>query len=110
MILRNITLNNYGLFRGEHQIDLTTRPGKPIVLFGGKNGAGKTTLLEAVHLCIYGSLALGERLSKEAYTSLLAQRIHSSPALLVQPAFASISLAFDYADVGRQHRYEVRRS
>ena len=37
MILRNITLNNYGLFRGEHKIDLTTSPGKPIVLVGGKH-------------------------------------------------------------------------
>jgi DNA sulfur modification protein DndD len=110
MILRSITLNNYGLFRGEHKIDLTTRPGKPIVLFGGKNGAGKTTFLDALQLCIYGSIGLGERLSKDEYAALLAQRIHSSPALLVQPSFASVSLAFDFADMGRLKRYEVRRS
>src|SRR5438093_596203 len=110
MNLRSITLHNYGLFRGEHKIDLTTRPGKPLILFGGKNGAGKTTVLEALRLCLYGSSALGERLSKDAYTALLSQRIHSSPALLIQPSFASITVAFEYADVGRISNYEVGRS
>ena len=110
MNLRKISLNNYGLFRGEHHIDLSTKRGKPIILFGGKNGAGKTTLLEALHLCLYGATALGERLSREAYAGLLSQRIHSSTSLLVQPTFASVSITFEHADVGRVCKYDVCRS
>lgn len=110
MNLRKLSLNNYGLFRGQHHIDLSTKRRKPIVLFGGKNGSGKTTILEAIHLCLYGAAALGARLSKDTYSGLLAQRIHSSAALLVQPTFASVSLTFEHADVGRVCKYEVCRS
>jgi len=110
MNLRSIKLQNYGLFRGEHVIDLSVRPRKPILLFGGKNGAGKTTLLEALRLCLYGPAALGDRLSYDVYTALLAERIHCSPTLVIQPSFASVSLTFDYADVGRVRLYEVIRS
>ena len=54
MILRSITLENFGLYAGRQRLDLV--PGRdvgrdqPVVLIGGKNGAGKTTLLEAVRL------------------------------------------------------------
>lgn len=110
MNVRNITLNNYGLFRGEHTLDLRTKRGRPIVLFGGKNGAGKTTLLEALQLCLYGSLAIGDRVSRESYYAYLGDRIHRSPALLIQPAFASVSVTFEHADVGRMYTYTVSRS
>jgi DNA sulfur modification protein DndD len=108
--LNSISLINFGVFRGRHTIDLQPVAGRSVVLFGGKNGAGKTTLLEALYLCLYGSLALGPKVSREQYAHHLDRRIHSSPVLLVQPTFASVGIEFSYSDAGRLHRYEVTRS
>ncbi len=110
MILESITLHNYGTFRGEHRIELGIRPGKPIVLFGGKNGAGKTTLLEALQVCLYGIGAAGERVSRDAYASFLLSKIHTSSALLIQPTLASVRVEFVHAHVGKQARYTVTRT
>src|SRR4051812_35820507 len=110
MHVNTIGLINFGVFRGRHSIDLRTAPNKPVILFGGKNGAGKSTIMEAVYLCLYGSLAAPARMSKEQYTGYLQQKIHTSPNLLVQPTFASVSIEFSYADLGRVHAYEVTRS
>ena len=58
MILRSITMEDFGLYQGRQTIDLIPERGRPVVLFGGRNGAGKTTLLEAVRLALYGKRAL----------------------------------------------------
>ncbi len=69
MILEQITLRNFCLFRGEQSFDLTPLSAprnagtRPIILFGGNNGTGKTTLLDAVQLATYGPRA---RCSKRA--------------------------------------------
>ncbi|NKE70125.1 DNA sulfur modification protein DndD [Candidatus Manganitrophus noduliformans] len=110
MILTSLTLVDFGLFRGRQTVQLAPRPGRPIVLFGGKNGVGKTTLLEAIRLCLYGPGVLGDRVSKETYLQYLKSRIHSNPTLLIQPTVASVTLEFRYADVGVIHAYEVTRS
>lgn len=54
MILDHIVIENFGAFRGRQEAELTTSPGRPIVLFGGMNGGGKTTLLDAIQLAFYG--------------------------------------------------------
>jgi DNA sulfur modification protein DndD len=110
MIFTQISLTDFGLFRGSHSINLIPKPGRPVILFGGKNGAGKSTLFEAVRLCLYGQKAFGGSLSKDAYLSYLNSRIHSNPTLLIQPTVASISLDFNYADAGQVHAYRLTRS
>ena len=79
MILTSLTVENFGLFRGGHTLQLAPCPARPIVLFGGKNGAGKSTLFEAIRLCLYGPGACGSRISREDYLAYLDGRIHSSP-------------------------------
>lgn len=114
MLLRSVTLQDFGLYAGKQVIQLLPRAkaGKPrpIVLFGGKNGAGKTTLLDAVRLVLYGKLALGARVSQADYEEYLRDCIHRAPGIGRSPSEASICLEFDFSESGEVHRYQVSRT
>ena len=114
MKLKQITLENFGLFRGRNEIDLNTRKRygkvKPLVLIGGKNGAGKTTVLESLRLCLYGARALGDRVSNRDYDDYLRGRIHRDDSALINATSASVGLRFDHSQLGERHEYEVTRS
>ena len=109
MILRSITLQDFGLYAGTTELDLVPRKrqgvASPIVLIGGKNGAGKTTLLEAVRLALYGRRALGTRVGQSEYDAYLRGRVNRSAAI----QSAAVALEFDYAEAGTVHRYRIRR-
>ena len=64
MIINSLTLENFRVFKGRHQIDLRADHGSPIILFGGLNGAGKTSILTAVKLALFGKAALKGNLTK----------------------------------------------
>ena len=110
MILNQITLHNFCLYRGEQAFDLTpVRRGArhaPIVLFGGMNGGGKTTLLDAVQLVLYGPRARCSKRGDKGYEEFLKNCIHHG----AEPGEgAAIQLAFRYAAEGTEHLYEVTR-
>jgi DNA sulfur modification protein DndD len=109
MILTRLTINDFGVFHGEHTIDLSPRNRRPIILFGGKNGAGKSTILEAIRLCLYGPGALGVAVGKEEYLHFLASKIHTNPNALIQPSFASILVEFQYSHSFGLATYKVTR-
>jgi DNA sulfur modification protein DndD len=113
MILRSITLENFGLYSGRQTLDLVPRRGpgaeRPVVLIGGKNGAGKTTLLEALRLALYGKRALGFRIAQSEYEDHLRGRVHVG-ADGITAEEAAVGLEFDYAEGGVVSRYTVRRS
>ena len=109
MILREISLENFGLYAGKHMVNLAPQRGQPVVLFGGKNGAGKTTLLEAVRLALYGKRALGIRVGQSEYEQHLLQRTHADKDGR-RSGLASVALKFDYAEAGRIQHYLVARS
>lgn len=55
MLFEQLRLRNFGVFRGEHEIELAPRKrNRPIILFGALNGAGKTTIIESLQLALYG--------------------------------------------------------
>lgn len=114
MLLRKLTLTNYGLFAGKYEFDLVPRPTakgtRPIVLIGGKNGAGKTTVLESVRLALYGRLALGPRIRTVDYSEFLRSRIHRGNLSGVKPAHAAIAVEFDHVHRGAADRYLIERS
>lgn len=110
MILTRLTVNDFGVFRNEHTVDLSPKDGRSIILFGGKNGAGKSTVLEALRLCLYGAGALGVAVSKDDYLSFLGSRIHTNPHALIQPTFASIQVEFSYSHADGLGTYKVTRS
>lgn len=74
ILLKRITLKNYGPYAGRHQFDFTTTPSKPIILIGGRNGDGKTTLFESVRLCLYGSYDF--RYPRRRYKERLDKLMH----------------------------------
>ena len=113
MILEQVTLRDFGLYRGEQTFDLTPVPAprnagmRPIVLFGGVNGAGKTTLLDAIQLALYGARARCSKRAGLAYDEFLRKSIHQGAS---EGEGAGVSLSFRYASGGEEHVYDVRRS
>lgn len=113
MLVRRIVLQDFGLFRGRHELVLAPngrgRNQRPVVLIGGKNGSGKTTILDGLRLCLYGPLALGNRVSVREYEVYLSERIHRGDTPLFQPTTASVAVEFDYAQAGILSRYLIER-
>jgi DNA sulfur modification protein DndD len=113
MLLEKLTLCDFGVFRGQHSIDLSPRKKygrtRPLVLFGGLNGSGKTTILAAIRLALYGRQALGRGTSQRTYEEYLAGRVHKSKDSLIANNRAQIALAFTYSKLGTQTCLEIIR-
>jgi DNA sulfur modification protein DndD len=111
MILQELRLHNFGVYRGEQVLNLapSRRAGShaPIILFGGINGGGKTTILDAVQLTLYGPRAQCTKRSNRSYESFLSESIHHG---VPSREGAAVGLRFSYASEGEQHEYEVRRT
>ena len=114
MQLQRLILENFGQYRGRTEIDLTPRTRyrktRPVILIGGANGAGKTTVLDAIRLCLYGPLALGDRVSQEEYQHYLRASLHRGEGALITPQSAAVGLEFEYGFRGELHRFSVERS
>lgn len=107
MLLRKITLEEFGAYRGTQSLDLTTKKNKPIVLIGGLNGCGKTTLLDAIQLALYGPRARCSGRGNKSYETYLRESINRQ----ADPTRgAQIILEFTVAVDGTEHYYKVVRS
>ena len=114
MYFTEFRLINFGLYPGEHVIDVqpsleSGTTDRPIILVGGKNGAGKTTILEAVRLCLYGSAALGKGTKRAAYESYLLSRIHRQLGAPLSHTFAGVGVGFVHTIGGTLHTFTLRR-
>lgn len=80
MHFSEIELYNFGIYKGQHNIELIDQQNKKnITLVGGMNGRGKTTILDAIFLCLYGRKAIEYIVGKkEAYNNVLKDRINKS--------------------------------
>ena len=56
MKINKIKLNNFRIYRGLNEIDLSSKKDKNITIIAGKNGFGKTTFLTSLIWCFYGKL------------------------------------------------------
>jgi DNA sulfur modification protein DndD len=112
MIIRSITLQNFGIYAGAHTFDLTPRSDgrfqQPIILLRGPNGSGKSTLMEAIRLGLHGKLSLGARSTQKEYEQYLERRIYRAPDGQAAP-FAAIQLEFDHVFLGQRRQYRVER-
>lgn len=122
MIITKLTLNNFRVFRGPHEIDLRPAPAKlslsgpisgtekPIVLFGGLNGAGKTSILTAVRLALFGKQSFDKLLSNNEYIASLEELIHKGVGPGGVQNQASIELEFKYSQNGEENTYKIIRA
>ena len=108
MKIHKIVFEDFGPYRGRNELNLTTTPDAPVILFGGRNGAGKTTLFNGVQVCLHGRSALGRRTSEEEYEDFIGSKLHDYPDKTAEEA--SIRLEFEYAHMGEVNRYTVTRS
>ena len=54
MLIKQIELNNFRIYKGSNTINLLPESNKNIVVVSGKNGFGKTTFLMSLVWCLYG--------------------------------------------------------
>jgi DNA sulfur modification protein DndD len=54
MVIKEIELNNFRIYKGNNKINLSPDNGKNIIVVSGKNGFGKTTFLMSLVWCLYG--------------------------------------------------------
>lgn len=105
MIIKRLTLNNFGIYEGNNTFEMTAK--KPVVLIGGLNGCGKTTFLEAVLLALYGNSSPAYRDSDySTYGNYL--RAHSSKGAVGRES--SVELEFVLSSGGEETTYCVCRS
>ena len=107
MIIKKITLRNFGPFLGEHSLDLNTFPEKPLILVGALNGGGKTSILEATRLTLYGSECGNGKLRSMKYKDYLRMCINNTAA---KDAITSTELVFSRNEEGASKEIRVVRS
>lgn len=107
MILDEITLTNFGIYKGEHQVSLTPKSKKPIILFGAYNGSGKTTFLEALQLVLYGKSAKTAGRGRLAYDEYLESLINRDTP---KKQGAGLSLKFRTRHEGKEEFLEITRT
>lgn len=54
MVIKEIELNNFRIYKGVNTVDLEPSDGKNIFIISGRNGFGKTTFLMSMVWCLYG--------------------------------------------------------
>lgn len=116
MKLLSLTLRNWGVFQAPQTFYLepTPQPDKPrrhLTVISGHNGAGKSTMFQAIALALYGSLALGDRVSRQEYNDFLLGRLHrhsaeGTPAVNDE---SNVVLTFQYIQSGQPLEIKVER-
>ncbi|MFF0870149.1 DNA sulfur modification protein DndD [Nonomuraea sp. NPDC003560] len=106
MLLLNVTLENFGAYKDMQSLDLTTRPGRPIILIGGLNGCGKTTLLDAIQLALYGARARTSGRGNRSYDDYLRDSVNRQAS----PKYARVIVEFSTTVQGQERHYKVVRS
>ena len=112
MLLKRVTVENFGPFQGTHTLDLLSSPSsdpqRPVILVGGRNGSGKSSLMEAIRLCVHGRWALG-RLRANEYHDYLRERVHKGLKGEYDPR-SSVNVEIETVEDGNRHTYEVSRT
>ena len=110
LLLTEITLQDYSVYKGKNTFDFTCSPDKPIIVIGGENGAGKTTLFESIMLCLYGISIMGKQCTRGTYEKFLSRKIHRYLKSSTSADHALITVKFKFFHKGKETEYKVERS
>lgn len=106
MQLESLTIQNFGIYKGRHTVDLTVSKDKPIILFGGLNGGGKTTFLDALQLVLYGKHAKCSNRGNLAYGTYLANTVNQ---FVDKSESSLLELTFSHTTDTHNQRFTVQR-
>ncbi|SKB15510.1 conserved hypothetical protein [Planktothrix sp. PCC 11201] len=110
MIFLELTLENFGPYRGKQVIDLRPKINdnviSPIVLLGGMNGGGKTTLMDAMRLALYGQRAQCSTRGTLSYPDFLKQAVNKQTLAHEE---TSVELLFEHIVKNMQVEFRVKR-
>ncbi|MCF3571274.1 DNA sulfur modification protein DndD [Planktothrix agardhii 1806] len=110
MIFLELTLENFGPYRGKQVIDLRPKINdnviSPIILFGGMNGGGKTTLMDAMRLALYGQRAQCSTRGNLSYPDFLKQAVNKQTLAHEE---TSVELLFEHIVKNMQVEFRVKR-
>lgn len=105
MIIRKLTLSNFGIYKGRHQFCFSDE--KPIVLIGALNGCGKTTFLEAILFALYGGNS--QSFLESEYSTLGNYlRAHSNSESDDRKCFVELEFTLDTE--GSNSTFRIKRS
>jgi DNA sulfur modification protein DndD len=107
MIIKQLTLENFGIYQGRHEVNLSTSTDKPIILFGGLNGGGKTTFLDALQLVLYGKHAKCSNRGHQSYGNYL---ISTKNRYVGNDDTVEISLTFTHTTDTTTNEFVIVRS
>lgn len=117
MLLLNLTVDNFGVFRGTHSFELAPQSEdahqlRHLTIFSGHNGSGKTTIFQAIMLALHGSLAFSDKLDLRQYHSFISNRMYYVPHEAKSNAGwsrSSVSISFQYVRSGQILNIQVER-
>jgi DNA sulfur modification protein DndD len=102
-----MTISNFGIYKGDHTVQLNPEESRPIILFGAFNGSGKTTFLEALQLVLYGKSAKTSSRGTVGYEEYLESLINRDTP---KSQGAGLSLTFSSRQNGKQEQIKVSRT
>ena len=107
MLFEELKISNFGIYQGEHVINLEVEDGKPIILLGALNGGGKTTFLDAIQLVLYGKHAKCSNRAGTGYGAFLSSCKNSFAPVSAE---TFLSLTFLHRTENHVRRYQINRS
>ena len=107
MIIKRLTLHNFGVYASYNSYHFSYKKSKNVTLIGGMNGRGKTTFLEAVLLALYGQNSFAFTESKyKSYGEYLRSHTNTSDG----SNESYVELEFDMDEEHELNSYIVTRS
>ena len=106
MIFENLVINNFGVYSGKQNFDLSTKSKKPVVLIGALNGSGKTTFLQAIDFVLYGKFSNYFNSQKLSYENFLNKNVHKQNF----DEGAQLELTFYRRYKGKKQKFKISRN